>query len=426
MHALKQKRQSGFTIVELLIVIVVIGILAAITIVAFNGVQNKAKIAVIQSDLNQASKTLSSYKISTSSDDTYPADLAAAKLSSNSGTTYQYTYTSPTNSYCLTGTLSGLIYMITSMNTTPTAGACSGHIADGGSPAGPTLPAGYETAPVASGAQTSFGGYQPVQPAASSCPTTGGLWIRVPGNSLYGTDNGFCVQQYPARNVSGVATSSATGARWTGNGVNQVTAKSFAETAATGSHLFSENEWMTIATNAAAQPQNWSGGAVGNGTLPTGSATAAYGGTSVVLSNGERIYFDTSQNTGYAGNEFTCYTGPSANNCGLAASSLPMPRNAYYTDQFALFTSYGALTTNAAGRYYGDPRYATPSLSTYITSARNTGLGYMYSGYVSGDATIYAFIRGRWNGANSSGLFTLYNDARQDYAHAAYGFRAAK
>lgn len=37
------KRRGGFTIVELLIVIVVIGILAAITIVAFNGIQERSK-----------------------------------------------------------------------------------------------------------------------------------------------------------------------------------------------------------------------------------------------------------------------------------------------------------------------------------------------------------------------------------------------
>lgn len=39
------QKQTGFTIVELLIVIVVIGILAAITIVAYNGIQERARMA---------------------------------------------------------------------------------------------------------------------------------------------------------------------------------------------------------------------------------------------------------------------------------------------------------------------------------------------------------------------------------------------
>lgn len=46
------ERRQGFTIVELLIVIVVIGVLAAITIVAYNGVQGRANDVAVQSDLH--------------------------------------------------------------------------------------------------------------------------------------------------------------------------------------------------------------------------------------------------------------------------------------------------------------------------------------------------------------------------------------
>ena len=50
------QKQKGFTIVELLIVIVVIGILAAITIVAYNGIQNRSRDASVQSDLVNLAK----------------------------------------------------------------------------------------------------------------------------------------------------------------------------------------------------------------------------------------------------------------------------------------------------------------------------------------------------------------------------------
>lgn len=46
-----RSRLSAFTIVELLIVIVIIGILAAISIVAYNGIQNRANDTAVQNDI---------------------------------------------------------------------------------------------------------------------------------------------------------------------------------------------------------------------------------------------------------------------------------------------------------------------------------------------------------------------------------------
>lgn len=54
-------KQTGFTIVELLIVIVVIAILAAITIVAFNGVQQRARDSERKQDLASLAKIISIY-----------------------------------------------------------------------------------------------------------------------------------------------------------------------------------------------------------------------------------------------------------------------------------------------------------------------------------------------------------------------------
>jgi len=58
-----RNKQSGFTIVELLIVIVVIGILAAITIVAYNGVQTRARDTQIKDTVAKVAKAIQIWAI---------------------------------------------------------------------------------------------------------------------------------------------------------------------------------------------------------------------------------------------------------------------------------------------------------------------------------------------------------------------------
>lgn len=57
------QNKQGFTIVELLIVIVVIAILAAISIVAYNGIQQRARDTARKNDLAQLAKSLKLYNV---------------------------------------------------------------------------------------------------------------------------------------------------------------------------------------------------------------------------------------------------------------------------------------------------------------------------------------------------------------------------
>jgi type II secretion system protein G len=67
----QNKLHRGFTIVELLIVIVVIAILAAISIVAYNGIQARARDSQRKSDLAVIAKAIKLYYIDNG---TYPRE----------------------------------------------------------------------------------------------------------------------------------------------------------------------------------------------------------------------------------------------------------------------------------------------------------------------------------------------------------------
>lgn len=90
------KSQKGFTIIELLIVIVVIGILAALVLNAFGNIQERARDTERKSDINSIHTQL---ELSYADNSSYPATIdttvlpdlnAEALVAPNAGETYAY------------------------------------------------------------------------------------------------------------------------------------------------------------------------------------------------------------------------------------------------------------------------------------------------------------------------------------------------
>jgi len=124
----RDRATSAFTIVELLIVVVVIAILAALTLVTYRGIQDRARASSVTQGLSQAKKKLELYKVDHAA---YPltGGLASAGVV-DSDVTYQYTSTDG-GSYCLTGVSGNAVYQVTAMSA-PVNGGCNGHSWNGG------------------------------------------------------------------------------------------------------------------------------------------------------------------------------------------------------------------------------------------------------------------------------------------------------
>jgi len=125
-------KKSGFTIVELLVVIAVIGILTAIITVSYIGVTSKAVSASLQSDLTNVKGDILIFQAEkgvfpvTINDCPNPAsnNICFSKYSpGNTYTYYQADNTSSPKTFCLTATNDDMSQRI-SQNSVPSKGSC--------------------------------------------------------------------------------------------------------------------------------------------------------------------------------------------------------------------------------------------------------------------------------------------------------------
>ncbi|MEV8339734.1 SUMF1/EgtB/PvdO family nonheme iron enzyme [Leucobacter sp. NPDC077196] len=327
--------KRGFTIVELLIVVVVIAVLAAITIVAYSGITNQAKASAKAQDIAQWKKKSELRKVEK----------------------------------------------------------------------GISCPEGY---------------------------------VFIYGNSALGT-NDFCVMKYEAKNIGGVATSQADGTPW----VSITQTDAIAAATASGGHLITEAEWMTIAADVLSVKYNWSGGAVGSGYVyqghvnnNPGSALAASaddsdglfgitGGTGTTVGrNSQRTLLLSSGDTiwDFSGNVYE-WTQQAIGTPTLTTSQIGVSgdSNWIWREWNLGSLSMGNLGSNSRP----SALTSTAGLSDIASWDASKGIGRVYANYA--DASARAFRRGgSWGNTSDAGVLALALDTSATNAGTAVGFRVAR
>ena len=399
-QTLNEKSESkGFTIVELLVVIVVIGILAAITIVSYTGISDKATAASIQSDLTSAKKQLNLYYVDHGS---YPASIDGNNCPVGSSP-------SPDTRYCLKPSSGNSFTYLP--NSTTIATDYSLYVSNSGNS---SLYYRISNNSAISSALT------------KSCPYG---FIVVPGSSTYGTSD-FCVMKYEAKQVGSSTTpiSQASGLPWVSISQTAAIANSSNVIGCTGCHLITETEWLTIAQNVLNNPINWSSGTVGTGYIYSGHNDNAPSGTIDASTNDSDGYYGTGNSSSSGANQ--------KRTLALSNGEIiwDLAGNAYeWTQGTAIGNQPGVLAGGYAWRNYTemtthgtlspDPFPATTGITGASSWTGTNGIGFVNSS--ADDASSLVVIRGgNWSAGNIAGVFMML--FTNTTGHSPYSFRVTR
>lgn len=375
------KIESGFTIVELLVVIVVIGILAAVIITTYVGISQKAIKATLAADLSNSAKQIEMYKVVNES---YPT--------ANNCTNTQ----------------------ITEICLRPSSGNVFSYAVDNSS--------GIKTFSLAvAGSGYSYSTNQ----SGLDCPVN---FIIVPGNSTYGTTD-FCVMKYEARQANSTTPiSQASGIPW--NTINQTDSATYSANVegCAGCHLITNAEWQTIAANVLSVASNWSGGTVGSGYIYGGHGDYSPNSALEADTNDANGYKDTSNSEpsdqrrtltltngeviwDFAGNMWE-WTADSISGVGTQPGIIG---SGYAWREYTTLTHPGTFSPSLMPVATG-----ISGANTWTDSVNN--IGQIYSS--ADESNVRYFLRGgSWR--EESGVLMLDTHA-SSLTHFSLGFRVAK
>jgi prepilin-type N-terminal cleavage/methylation domain-containing protein len=385
-------KNKAFTLIELLIVIGIIAILAAAVIIAINPGQQfaQARNSTRENHANSLSNALLSYSIGNQGN--FPTEVTPLLLEICNTGNQEPGHTVDCNNKADLSTL--VPNYINSIPSDPRASTDTG--------------TGYYVA--TDHTQTNITVVQGLKEI--SCEEG---YVGVPGNPMYGTQD-FCVMKYEAKceeSATGdcgnpgtnLPVSQAAHTPW--HTISQVNSKNRCE--AIGAQLITNNQWMTIARNIEAQPQNWTNGAVGSGSLfrgrsnSTEAADASDPLTGVntrthTLSNGEVIW-------DIAGNVWNWTDNT------IDATRRPVGNGTNWVE-WTTVTDYGDLNYNI-------------TRSSNSTWNSTQGVGRYYEGAVGTGDRVFG-RGGDWYHGTYAGVFTLNLYYSPSYTDTYLGFRCSR